>query len=206
MKASRESILASRSYEDLREELSGFACRECGLSRSRTQIVVDRGNPAADILLIGEAPGAEEDRLGQAFVGRSGRLLDSMLLEAGIDPVEDVLIANIAKCRPPDNRRPTRDEAQACLPYLRRQIELARPRVVGLLGATAVEHMLAGGKKLQVSKLAGRMLEDPLWPGLAFLVLFHPAFILRNPPKRRLMVRHLKRLRCEHPVRAEGRA
>lgn len=192
---SRQSVLNAETYAELRDELAAFDCRHCGLSVGRTNIVVDRGHPHARLMLVGEAPGVEEDKQGKAFVGRSGRLLDAMLLEAGIDPAREVLIANIAKCRPPENRRPSTTEAQACLPYLRRQIELVKPDVVGLLGATAVEHLLAAGKKAKISKLVGQFVEEPSWPGVPILVLFHPAYILRNPSKRALMVQHLLLLR-----------
>lgn len=190
-----QGILDSPSYAGFRRGLAAFDCRRCALSAGRTNVVVDRGNEQARWMLVGEAPGAEEDRTGEAFVGRSGKLLDAMLVEAGIDPARDVLIANIAKCRPPDNRRPTPAEAQACMPYLRRQIELVQPEVIGLLGATAVEHMLANGRQLKVSRMAGRFVEDPQWPGTALMVLFHPAYILRNPRQRAPMVRHLRLLR-----------
>ncbi len=189
----RASILAALDYCELREGLSGFDCRRCGLCEGRSNIVVDRGRPDARILLVGEGPGAEEDRLGQAFVGRSGKLLDAMLLEAGIDPTKDVLISNVVKCRPPGNRKPTAAEAEACFPYLRRQIELARPRVLGLLGATAAERVL-GSRGLKVTKLAGRFVEAPSVPGVGVMVLFHPAYILRNPRKRGVMVKQLREL------------
>ncbi|HVR73264.1 MAG TPA: uracil-DNA glycosylase, partial [Planctomycetota bacterium] len=127
MKPTHASILAAASYAELGERLAAYPCRRCPLSEARTNLVVDRGVPGAPILLIGEAPGAEEDRLGLAFVGRSGKLLDSLLEMAGIDPRKDILIANIVKCRPPENRPPTALEAAACFPYLSRQIALSRP-------------------------------------------------------------------------------
>lgn len=120
----RESILRATSYAAYRAALSVHDCRACGLWSGRTRLVVDRGTPGARILLVGEGPGAEEDRLGRAFVGRSGRLLDAMLLEAGLNPERDVLIANIVKCRPPKNRAPSLAEARDCLPFLQRQIAL----------------------------------------------------------------------------------
>ena len=185
------AILASRSYPTFRRRLSVHDCRLCGLHAGRTNLVVDRGNPAARLLLIGEGPGADEDRLGQAFVGRSGRLLDQMLLETGIDPVKDVLIANVVKCRPPENRRPTQEEAEACLPYLHRQIALVRPKILGLLGATAAEHMLSPDPGRKMSEVVGKCVEVESLPGIIVMPLFHPAYILRNPRKRGEMLEHL---------------
>jgi uracil-DNA glycosylase family 4 len=187
------SILAAPSYVEFRRRLEAFDCRRCGLCSGRTSLVIDRGSESARLLLVGEGPGAEEDRLGHAFVGRSGKLLDAMLASVGIDPARDVLIANVVKCRPPDNRRPTRDEALACLPFLERQIELTGPRVMGLLGATAAEHVLRT-RGLKVTGLAGRFLESHPYPGIDVMVLFHPAYILRNPRKRSVMERQLRKL------------
>ena len=158
--------------------------------------MVDRGNPSARVLFVGEGPGAEEDRLGLAFVGRSGKLLDSMLREADIDPEKDVIIANVVKCRPPDNRAPSRTEVESCFPYLARQIELLRPEVVGLLGATAAKHLLRSHDTRRVSKIAGNFLKDTAYPETDIMVLFHPAYILRNRTKRRDMVAHLRRIRA----------
>jgi DNA polymerase len=192
--SSRAAVLAARSYGAFRSKLAAFDCRGCGLCTGRTMLVVDRGAPGASIFLVGEGPGAEEDRTGQAFVGRSGRLLDQMLREAGIEPTTEVLIANVVKCRPPGNRAPTREEAETCMPYLRRQLELARPRIVGLLGATAAKHILGAAAVKGLSALVGRALRAPDFPGAMLLPLFHPAYILRNPSRRRDMVAHLKLL------------
>ncbi|MBI4601430.1 MAG: uracil-DNA glycosylase [Planctomycetes bacterium] len=188
-------VLAQRSYARFRAALHVSGCRRCRLWEGRTRIVVDRGDHRARILLVGEGPGAEEDRLGLAFVGRSGRLLDDMLREAGIDPERDVLIANVVKCRPPENRAPFPDEAEACLPYLARQIRLVRPRVLGLLGATAARHVLSSRGAERLGSIVGRILEEPAYPGVALLPLFHPAYILRNPAMRGIMVEHLNELR-----------
>ena len=144
---------------------------------------------------MGEGPGAEEDRLGLAFVGRSGKLLDSMLREVDIDPEKDVIIANVVKCRPPANRAPSRTEVESCFPYLARQIELLGPEVMGLLGATAAKHLLPSHDTRRVSKVVGNFLEDTSYPETDIMVLFHPAYILRNPTKRRDMVAHLRRIR-----------
>ncbi|WP_254957412.1 MULTISPECIES: uracil-DNA glycosylase [unclassified Cyanobium] len=132
-------------------------CHRCGLADSRQQVVVGRGNPHARLLLIGEAPGAEEDASGMPFVGRAGKLLEQLLAEAGLDSERDLSIANVIKCRPPGNRKPSRAEIAACLPWLQRQIALQRPQLIGLLGATALEALL--GLKGGITKLRGQWLE-----------------------------------------------
>ncbi len=187
-------VLDAPDYEEFRRRLGAFDCRLCGLAATRQHLVVDRGTPGASILLIGEAPGADEDRVGQAFVGRSGRLLDSVLTQAGIDPATDILIANVAKCRPPDNRAPKRDEVAACLPYLLRQIELAAPRCVVLLGATAIRHVLPEMRGAKVTEVAGTLFENERFPGVSFLVTFHPAYVLRSRSKEPTMVGHFEAL------------
>jgi uracil-DNA glycosylase family 4 len=187
-------VLAAPDYETLRARLARSDCRLCALAAGRTRLVVDRGNPVARILAVGEGPGAEEDRRGLAFVGRSGRLLDELLREAGLEPERDVLIANVVKCRPPDNRPPRADEAASCLPYLRRQIELVAPRFLLLLGATAARHLLAAGKAVQLQQLQGRLLALDELPGIEVLVTFHPAYVLRSPAQRPRMLEHLKLL------------
>ena len=132
-------------------------CQRCDLANSRQQVVVGRGNPNARLLLIGEAPGAEEDASGQPFVGRAGKLLEQLLAEAGLDCERDLYIANVIKCRPPGNRKPSRAEIAACLPWLQQQIALQRPLLIGLLGATALEALL--GLKGGITKLRGQWLE-----------------------------------------------
>lgn len=151
-------------------------CQACPLAASRHQVVVGRGNPQARLLLIGEGPGAEEDARGLPFVGRSGQLLDRLLTEAGLDPARDLYIANIVKCRPPQNRRPTAQEMAACRPWLDRQIALIDPPLILLAGATAVQGLL--GIKGGISRLRGQW--QP-WQGRQLLPLFHPAYLLRQP-------------------------
>ena len=156
-------------------------CRACGLAAGRQQVVVSRGNPQARLLLIGEAPGAQEDALGQPFVGRSGQLLDHLLAEAGLDPGRDVYIVNALKCRPPDNRKPTAAELAACKPWLEQQIALVDPPLIGLVGATALAAVL--GIKAGITQLRGQWLvgEGPLLGGRSLMPLLHPSYLLRNP-------------------------
>lgn len=187
-------ILAAPDYASFREALAGFDCQLCPLHEGRSRLVIDRGHPGASLVLVGEGPGAEEDRQGRAFVGRSGRLLDEMLRAAGLSPEEDVLIVNIVKCRPPGNRAPARGEVDRCLPYLRQQIRLVDPVLVALLGATAVRYLLPTQKNRAMRELVGRLFRSDGFPQVEFLVTFHPAFILRNRTRRGEMEEHLRRL------------
>jgi len=155
-------------------------CQRCSLAEGRIQVVLSRGNPAARLLLIGEAPGADEDRLGLPFVGRSGQLLDRLLVEAGLDRDRDLYVVNAIKCRPPQNRRPTPAELAACRPWLERQVALVDPALILLVGATALEAVL--GVKGGITRLRGqwRPGEGPLLAGRALMPLLHPSYLLRN--------------------------
>jgi DNA polymerase len=193
LKTAPNPIFSLPDYAGFKKSLAGSECRLCPLSAGRTQIVVDRGNPASGVLIVGEAPGEKEDLSGRAFVGRAGRLLDAMMAERGFDTEKHALIANVAKCRPPKNRPPTPEEAAACLPYLRRQIELMQPRFMVLLGATALRHMLPEKKGFSMAGQAGSLFESPSYPGIRIAVFFHPAYILRDPRKAPLMREHIGR-------------
>ena len=155
-------------------------CRRCPLAEARSQVVIARGNPSARLLLIGEAPGADEDRLGLPFVGRSGQLLDRLLAEAGLDPKRDLYIVNAIKCRPPQNRRPTPAELAACMPWLERQIALVDPALILLVGATALQAVL--GVKGGITRLRGQWHEGEgsLLVGRALMPILHPSYLLRN--------------------------
>ena len=187
-------ILSSESYADFKKALLASNCSQCGLHKHRTQIVVDRGNPDAQVFFIGEAPGENEDLEGKAFVGRSGRLLDTMFERLGFDTNQDALIANIAKCRPPKNRRPTPEEAGTCLPFLKKQIDLVKPKIIVLLGATALKYILPEKKGFAMGKEVGKFFNHASYPEAQFFVLYHPAYILRDPRKKPLMEAHLKLL------------
>ncbi len=129
-------------------------------------------------MLIGEAPGAREDELGEPFVGRSGKVLDKLFKDVGINPLEDVFICNVVKCRPPKNRRPTKEELLISFPWLNQQIELVDPWVIILSGSTAVEAVL--GLKEKITSLRGVW---RAWEGRMVMPLFHPSYLLRNPSK-----------------------
>ena len=148
------------------------------LDNSTNKIVVSRGNPFAKLMIIGEAPGAKEEEIGEPFVGRSGKLLDKLLQNAGIDINQDVYFCNVVKCRPPQNRRPTKIEIQENLPWLFQQIKLVNPQVIVLVGATALEAILE--IKSRISLFRGKWID---WEGKLVMPVFHPSYLLRNPSK-----------------------
>ncbi len=165
------------------------ACTRCALHRTRTQAVFGVGDIRAQWLVVGEAPGAEEDRQGQPFVGRAGQLLDSMLRAIGLARGNNVYIANILKSRPPGNRDPKPDEVASCLPYLRRQIDLLRPVLILAVGRIAAQNLLASD--LPLGRLRGRVhhfgeLNTPV------VVTYHPAYLLRTPSDKRKAWEDLK--------------
>jgi len=159
------------------------ACRRCRLAAGRTHVVVSRGNPRARLMVIGEGPGAQEDATGRPFVGRAGQLLDQMLASVGIDSERDAYVANVVKCRPPDNRKPTPEEMAACRPWLARQIALVDPAVILLAGATALEGVL--GVRGGITKLRGawRTGAGEGLEGRWLMPIFHPSYLLRNPSR-----------------------
>jgi DNA polymerase len=182
---------ASADWDGLQAEVR--ACTRCVLSRTRTQVVFGVGNRAAELLVVGEAPGADEDEQGEPFVGRAGQLLNAML-RAMQAPRESVYIANIIKCRPPGNRDPVPDEVSCCLPFLQRQIELLAPRMMLAVGRIAAQNLLSTDTPL--GKLRGRLHE--FGPGrIPLVVTYHPAYLLRSPGEKRKAWIDLKFLRSE---------
>ncbi|MBT8135829.1 MAG: uracil-DNA glycosylase [Gammaproteobacteria bacterium] len=167
---------AGLDWSDL--ETAVAQCRACDLHRGRTQTVFGVGNQDARWMIIGEAPGAEEDRRGEPFVGRAGQLLNAMLLAAGYKRHE-VYIANIVKCRPPNNRDPRPEEATACSSFLARQIELVRPRLILAVGRVAAQRLLQ--TDTPVGKMRGRLYHYGDEPGVPVVVTYHPAYLLRSP-------------------------
>jgi DNA polymerase len=155
------------------------SCRLCGLCETRTQTVFGTGDARARLMVIGEAPGAEEDRQGEPFVGRAGMLLNSMLRAAGFERGE-VYIANVLKCRPPNNRDPSAEEAERCLPYLRRQIELVAPEVILCVGRIAAQRLL--GREEALARMRGRVHR---FESVPVVVTYHPAYLLRAPGEKR---------------------
>jgi uracil-DNA glycosylase len=154
-------------------------CTRCRLHRGRTHVVFGVGNPQADLMFAGEAPGRDEDQRGEPFVGRAGQLLTRIIEAIGMKR-QDVYIANVIKCRPPNNRNPEEDEIAHCEPYLIRQIELVKPRLIVALGTFAAQTLLK--TKLPISQLRGRF---HTYQGVKLMPTFHPAFLLRNPERKR---------------------
>jgi DNA polymerase len=188
------AVLEAATYADFRERLAASACDRCPLSVGRTNIVPDRGNPAADVLVVGEAPGEKEDLSGRSFVGRAGKMLDGLLAEAGLDSDRDCLVTNVVKCRPPDNRPPAPREAAACRPYLDRQFALVKPRLAVLLGATALKWLAPEKAGTPIREVAGKTFTLPSRPGVTFLTLYHPAAALHDPRLRPVLRRHAREL------------
>ncbi len=172
-----ESGVATMGWETLERVVSG--CRQCGLHTGRRQTVFGVGNRQADWMLIGEAPGEQEDLQGEPFVGRAGQLLNAMLAAIGLAR-EQVYIANVLKCRPPNNRDPQPQEVSCCEPYLQRQIALIAPRIILALGRHAAHSLLK--TELPLSKLRGRRLN---YHGTPLVASYHPAYLLRNPVDKR---------------------
>jgi len=170
----------------IREDLGD--CTRCPLHKQgRKQIVFGVGNPHADLMFVGEGPGADEDAQGEPFVGRAGQLLNNMIKAMGLNR-EEVYIANVVKCRPPGNRTPEREECETCSPFLMRQIAVIKPKVVVALGAVAAKNLLA--MNAPMSEFRGRFYDfmpagarssEPNWPGAKLAVTYHPAFLLRDP-------------------------
>lgn len=175
----------------IREDLGD--CQRCGLGATRTKLVFGVGNPGTRIMFVGEGPGADEDAQGEPFVGRAGQLLNNMISAMGIHR-EDVYIANVVKCRPPQNRTPEREECDTCGPFLMRQIAVVRPEVIVALGATAAKFLLAASDSM--ANLRGRFYDfHPMVPGTApehdsnfrtkLVVTYHPAYLLRDPRQKK---------------------
>jgi uracil-DNA glycosylase family 4 len=162
-----------QALELIREDIGD--CKRCGLHENRTNIVFGTGNPEAELMFVGEGPGADEDAQGLPFVGRAGQLLNSMIAAMGLKR-EDVYIANVVKCRPPGNRTPEREECDTCSPFLLRQVAAIQPKVIVALGAVAAKNLLAMNESM--AKLRGRWYD---FRGTRLAVTYHPAFLLRDP-------------------------
>jgi DNA polymerase len=171
----REERIARMDWEELKAAVAG--CTACAIRATCTQTVFGVGDERAEWLLVGEAPGAEEDRLGEPFVGQAGKLLDNMLAAIGLKRGANVYIANVLRCRPPGNRNPSPEEVANCTPYLLRQIALIRPRLILAMGRVAVQSLL--GTEASITSLRGRVHR---YAGVPLIVTYHPAYLLRNLP------------------------
>ena len=176
-----------RALAALRAEIGN--CTRCRLCEGRTHLVFGVGNPRARLMFVGEGPGYEEDRQGIPFVGRAGQLLNR-IIEAMKMSRDDVYIANVVKCRPPENRAPLPDESATCIPFLRRQIETIRPRAVCTLGGVAVQALLE--TTVPISRIRGEFRSLP--DGTPVMPTFHPAYILRNPGKKKEVWEDMKKI------------
>ena len=176
-------------WEELEKRCSD--CMQCGLGQTRTNIVIERGSRIAPLVFIGEGPGEQEDRQGRPFVGAAGQLLD-MLLSALMFREDQYYICNVVKCRPPENRTPTEDEAESCLPWLRNQVALIRPRIIVCLGATAMKYVI--DRNARITQIRGKWFERK---GYWIMPTFHPAALLRDPPKKELMFEDIKRVKLK---------
>ncbi len=171
----RRAAIAAMDWAELKAAVAG--CTACPLHKGRKQAVFGVGDENADWLFVGEGPGAEEDARGEPFVGQAGKLLDNMLAAIALKRGEKVYIGNIAKCRPPGNRNPEPAEAHACEPYLHRQIELMRPKLIVALGKVAALNLL--DTDTSIASLRGRVHQ---WRAIPLIVTYHPAYLLRNLP------------------------
>ena len=165
-----------QTWEELENSIKN--CQKCNLCKARQNIVFGVGNKNAKIMFIGEGPGADEDRLGEPFVGRAGKLMNMAFKMVGINR-ENVYITNIVKCRPPQNRNPKEDEATACLDYLRNQVVLVKPKIIVLLGSVALKNIL--GKEYGITASRGKWIEKK---GITYMPTWHPAALLRDENKK----------------------
>ncbi|MDD2437881.1 MAG: uracil-DNA glycosylase [Massilibacteroides sp.] len=170
--------MMDQTMNQLREEIEH--CKKCDLWKSRNHVIFGEGNSCADIFIIGEAPGRDEDRIGRPFIGPSGILLDKILAACAFNREEHVFISNIVRCRPPGNRLPTSQEAAVCIPWLYKQLELMDPKIVILLGATALRYMI--GPDYRITQVRGRWIEQD---NRLFMPVYHPSALLRNPQLKR---------------------
>ncbi len=168
-----ESFAGAGDYEQVRR--AALACERCRLAGGRTQVVFSDGNPRGRLIVIGEAPGAHEDRTGLPFVGRAGKLLDLMLASIDLSREDSVYICNVLKCRPPANRNPLPDEIEACTPHLERQIELVAPEAILAVGGFAAQFIT--GRQVALGRLRGEIYD---YGGVPAVVTYHPAALLRN--------------------------
>ena len=175
-------------YASLYEKIK--ACRSCHLRGGCQGVVVGEGNLNSPLMLVGEGPGATEDELGRPFVGKAGQLLNSMLAAIGLAR-EQVYITNVMKCRPPDNRTPTADEMQTCLPHLREQYRLLRPKLMLLLGSVAAQAIL--GPEARITRVRGQWVHRKQ---LRILPTYHPAYLLRNPAEKSAAWQDLQKLQA----------
>ncbi|HEX9985887.1 MAG TPA: uracil-DNA glycosylase [Thermoanaerobaculia bacterium] len=185
----RDEIAAAASLDELRP--IALPCTRCRLSASRTQVVFGTGNPNADLMFIGEAPGRDEDLQGEPFVGKAGQLLSDIIKAMKLTR-DDVYIANVIKCRPPENRNPEPDELDACRPYIRKQVELIKPKVIVALGRFGLQSLME--KSYGITSVRGQWLE---YNGIKLMPTYHPAYLLRTPAAKKDVWADMKKVMAE---------
>lgn len=185
--AGNSAPLQAGSLTELRAAIGD--CQRCKLCSGRTNLVFGAGNPRANLMFVGEGPGRDEDLQGEPFVGRAGQLLNDIITKGMGLKREDVYIANVVKCRPPDNRNPEPDEVAACEPFLKKQIELIGPQIIVGLGKFAVQTLLQS--KAPITKLRGNWHS---YHGIKLMPTFHPAYLLRNPADKKLVWEDIKKV------------
>jgi len=186
-------LSAPSSQGTLLDELRvvATACVKCRLSKTRTQVVYGVGSPNADLMFVGEAPGRDEDLKGEPFVGRAGQLLTDIIKAMKLSR-DEVYIANVIKCRPPENRNPEPDELDECRPYIRRQIEIIKPKVIVTLGRFALQSLT--GKSYAITAARGQWME---YDGIKVMPTYHPAYLLRNPAAKKEVWADMKQVMAE---------
>ncbi len=185
--SSEPAVAQAGTLEDLRAAIGD--CRRCKLSSGRTNLVFGVGNPRARVMFVGEGPGRDEDLQGIPFVGRAGQLLTDIITKGMGLKREDVYIANVVKCRPPENRNPEPDEVASCEPFLKKQVDLVRPKIIVALGKFAVQCLLQS--KQPITRLRGQWHE---YQGIRLMPTFHPAYLLRNPGDKKLVWEDIKKV------------
>ena len=184
-------------FEELRAQ--ALSCTKCRLCETRSKVVFGVGNPNAEVFIVGEGPGREEDLQGEPFVGRSGQLMDKMLAHVGLSRQSNVYIGNMVKCRPPENRDPLPDEVEQCIGYLRNQVYLIRPKIIVCMGRVAATCLI--DKEFKVTRQHGQFIEKN---GVLMMGTFHPAALLRNPRNKPIGLQDLLALKakieeiCDH--------
>lgn len=181
------SVSESKSLDELRAAIGD--CRRCKLWSGRTHLVFGVGNPRAKVMFVGEGPGRDEDLKGEPFVGRAGQLLTDIITKGMGLKREDVYIANVVKCRPPENRNPEPDEVESCEPFLKKQVDLVGPKIIIALGKFAVQCLLQS--KQPITRLRGQWHE---YQGIRLMPTFHPAYLLRNPGDKKLVWEDIKKV------------
>jgi uracil-DNA glycosylase len=184
----QDTMILPENMDNLKKQT--LQCHLCQLSKTRTNVVFGEGNLSAKIMFVGEGPGENEDKLARPFVGKSGELLNTMIENVLGLKREDIYIANIVKCRPPNNREPSQEEATTCLPFLKKQIEIIKPKIIVTLGSVALKYLTTN--ELKISKVRGSIIKQD---NLTIIPTYHPSYLLRNPSAKKEAFEDLKTIK-----------